>query len=191
MQKHHRTGLAGGLLGFLVGAVVSGTAVEAFLHPGDSISSSRPAAEPMRRGAGPSEIRPLPQRVILRVVTEEETAVALDSMGLNKDEQLLIRGDLEARKYRLLWLTIWDWDAQGEHDGDTISIKSDDYRRAIRLINRRQLIAIPEPRSGFIELRGERSQDDIIAISLLSGAQPLALPRMAIGQPISIEIDTP
>jgi len=190
MQKHHVTGLAGGFIGFLTGAVVFGTALEAFLHPSEPTSPMRPLVEQARAGA-PNEVRALPQRILLRPVGSEDLPAALDSMGLNKDEQLLVRGDLDAHKYRLIWLTIWDWDAQDENSGDTISITSDNYRRALRLLNRRQLIAIPEPRSGFLDLRGERSQDEIIAISLLSGAQPVALPRMAVGQSVRIEIDTP
>jgi hypothetical protein len=59
------------------------------------------------------------------------------------------------------------------------------------LHNRRTRIAIPEPKSGYLELRGEQTEDGIIAISLLSGAQPLALPRMALGQSVKVEVDTP
>ena len=39
------------------------------------------------------------------------------------------------------------------------------------------------------KLRGEVSEDGIIAVSVLSGSQPIALPRMALGQPLRINID--
>jgi hypothetical protein len=87
-----------------------------------------------------------------------------------------------------LWLTVWDWDTAKE-TGDTISILSDGYRRYATLNNRRTRIAIPEPRSGYIEMRGEVAEGENISISLLSGTQPIALPSMPPGQAIRIQID--
>ena len=112
-------------------------------------------------------------------------------MGVDKDGQHLFRAEVEAGRYRLVWLTIWDWDARDENDGDTISINSDNYRRAVKLRNHRSQIAIPEPKSGFIELRGEETGDGIFAVSVLSGEQPIALPHMGRGQSVKLELVTP
>jgi hypothetical protein len=131
----------------------------------------------------------LPQRVLLAPVTEDNMGEALKGMNLRGDEESKLRDKMAREKSRLLWVTIWDWDTTSAL-GDTISITSDDYRRLIRLTSRRNRIAIPEPRSGYIELRGEQSEDGIIAISLLSGTYPLALPRMTPGQAMKVEIDT-
>ena len=54
----------------------------------------------------------------------------------------------------------------------------------------RTRIAIPEPRSGYIEIRGEVSEDDNISISLLCGTHPIALPSMSPGQVIKIQIES-
>jgi len=110
-------------------------------------------------------------------------------MNLRGDEESKLRDKMARDKSRLLWLTIWDWDTTSAL-GDTISITSDEYRRLIRLTSQRNRVAIPEPRSGYIELRGEQSEDGIIAISLLSGTYPLALPHMTPGQALKVEIDT-
>jgi hypothetical protein len=58
------------------------------------------------------------------------------------------------------------------------------------LNSRRTRIAIPEPRSGYIEMRGEATEDGNISISILSGTQPIALPRMSPGQAIRFQIDS-
>ncbi len=187
MRRHLLTGLTCGLVGFVLGGLVSGTVVDAWRHPVIPITPAHAATGPARAG----QVRPLPQRIVLRAVQPQDVPAALETMGLDEAGRILVSHDLDARRYRLLWLTLWDWDAQNESDGDTISINSDDYRRAIKLLNRRQQIAVPEPRSGYIELRGEQTGDGIIAISLLSGAQPVALPRIAIGQTTRIEVDAP
>ena len=187
MWKNWKTGVTCGLVGFVLGGLVSRTVVDAWRQPAAPIAPAHAATD----GAVALQVRPLPQRVVLQAVQPQDVPAALQSMGLDEPGQVLIRHDLETRKYRLLWLTLWDWDAQSETDGDTISIKSDEFRRAVKLLNRRQQIAIPEPRSGYIELNGEQTGDGVIAISILSGAQPLALPRMAIGQTARIEIDAP
>jgi len=126
---------------------------------------------------------------MLFAVKSDEINGAIETMDLPDREQQTVRDDLQSHKYRLLWLTLWDWDAQINR-GDTISITSDNYHRLFTLRAQRTRIAIPAPKSGLIELRGERTED-AITVSLLSGAQPLAMPRMAVGQNIKIEIDTP
>ena len=129
----------------------------------------------------------LPGRLSLPIVRPDEIAEALETMNLSSEERKRIKDELAGGR-RLLWLTVWDWDT-GAETGDTISIRSGGYKRVLTMSNRRQRIAIAEPRSGFVELRGEQSEDGIVAISLLSGVYPLAVPRMAPGQSVRIEID--
>jgi hypothetical protein len=56
-------------------------------------------------------------------------------------------------------------------------------------MKRRQLLVNPEPRSHYIELRGEVAEGGNISISLLSGTHPIALPSMSAGQAIRIQIE--
>jgi hypothetical protein len=120
------------------------------------------------------------------VVKNDDIEAAIDTFAVAAQRK--IRKDVASGKYRLLWLTVWDWDTTAE-TGDSISILSGDYRRYITLNSRRTRIAIPEPRSGYIEMRGEATEDGNIAISLLSGTQPIALPRMLAEQTIRIQIE--
>jgi len=56
-------------------------------------------------------------------------------------------------------------------------------------MKRRQLLVNPEPRSHYIELRGEVAEGGNISIFLLSGTHPIALPSMSAGQAIRIQIE--
>jgi hypothetical protein len=178
-----RTGPIWGLVGFILGAVLSGSAVGA-LGPSTSMSSYKSqAAAPVERA---DAALALPQRIIVSEVKTDEIESAIGTFAVAVQRK--IRKDVASGKYRLLWLTAWDWDT-AEETGNTISILSDGYRRYVTLNSRRTRIAIPEPRSGYIELRGEATEDGNISISLLSGTQPIALPRMSLEQTIRVQIE--
>jgi hypothetical protein len=168
----------------VLGAALSGGAVAGF---GPSISlaiSSSSEASSVSNVNAPSV---LPQRVVLSVARNNEIEEALQDIPAGVRPK--IRADVFKGKYRLVWLTAWDWDTAPGEVGNTISILTDDYRRFVTLNEHRSRIALPEPQSGFLEMRGEVSEDDNIAISILSGTQPIALPRMSPGQSITIQID--
>ena len=182
------TGPIWGFAGFLLGAVLSGSAVGALGHSAStslSPSSDKPQTQAPVEQAHTTLA--LPQRIIVSEVKSDEIEAAINTFAVAAQRK--IRKDVAGGKYRLLWLTAWDWDT-AEETGNTISILSDDYRRYVTLNERRTRIAIPEPRSGYIEMRGEVSEDDNISISLLSGTQPIALPTMSPGQVIKIQIES-
>jgi hypothetical protein len=169
-----------GFAGFLLGAALSGTAVGALGHS-TSLSPQVPV--------GNAEAsRALPQRVVVSVVKNEEVEAAINTFAVGAQRK--VRKDVASGKYRLVWLTTWDWDTAEGEVGNTISILSGDYRGYVTLNERRTRIAIPEPPSGYIEMRGEVSEDDNISISILSGTQPIALPTMSPGQVIKIQIES-
>jgi hypothetical protein len=172
----------GGLAFLLVAAALSGGGVGAAV---DRLGSS--SAPAVRETASTKLV--LPDRVYLPRVAAQDYNQALDSMGLSPTEGRQMRSDIAAGKVRLLWLTLWDWDTQTE-SGDGILITAGDYQRHFTLSSHRTRIAIPEPRSGTIELRGERSDDGIIAISFLTGSRPVAVPYMRPGDTAKLEIDT-
>ena len=123
----------------------------------------------------------------MSIVKTDEVEAAINTFAAGAQRK--IRKDVANGKYRLAWLTVWDWDTAEGEVGNTISILSNDYRRYVMLNERRTRIAIPAPRSGYIEMRGEVSEDDNISISLLSGTQPIALPTMSPGQTVRIQIE--
>jgi hypothetical protein len=185
--KSERTGPIWGVAGFILGALLSGSAVGALGHSAPTLlspSSDQPQAQALVEKTVASLA--LPQRIIVSEVKGEDIEAAISSFA--PAAQRKIRKDVDIGKYRLVWLTAWDWDT-AEETGNTISILSDGYRKYVTLNSRRTRIAIPEPQSGYIEMRGESTEDGNISISLLSGTQPIALPRMSLEQTIRIQID--
>src|SRR5213078_5307180 len=75
----------------------------------------------------------LPQKIVVSVVNKDEIEAAIQDFPAAVQPK--IRKDVAAGKYRLLWLTVWDWDTSQE-TGDTISILSNDYRRFVILNSR-------------------------------------------------------
>jgi hypothetical protein len=175
--------------GFILGAALSGTAVGALGHSGPTLLSPlsyKPQIQALHNNADASLV--LPQRVVVSVVRADEIEAAVNELSAAIKRK--VRNDVASGKYRLLWLTVWDWDTAVE-TGDTISILSDDFRRYVTLSSRRTRIAIPEPRSGYIEIRGEvPTAEGNISISILSGTHPIALPRMSSGQVTRLHIDS-
>jgi hypothetical protein len=187
VRKDQRLGATWGLGGFVLGAVFSAAVLSALGHQ-LALTSTPPLNSPMDTPpAGAASQAAASPRLMLFAVKRHEVMGAIETMELPTSQQRIVLGNVANQKYRLLWLTLWDWDAQIS-GGEAISITSDNYHRLFTLGDKRTKIAIPEPKSGFIELRGEHAEDGI-TVSLLSGAQPLAMPRMSVGQTIKIEID--
>ena len=61
--------------------------------------------------------------------------------------------------------------------------------RRVKLAATHQRIAIPEPWSGYIEIEGHETSDGVVAVSLLNGAEPLAIPCMRLGEKIKLALD--
>ena len=128
--------------------------------------------------------------VILTSVKEAELGDALASMGLSGDREGIVAAEVKRHQYRLLWLTVWDWD--GDATPDRISITSGDYRRQMELPKARKTIAIPEPPLRYIEISGDphnSGYEGWTTLALLSGARPIALSRLVAGRSLKIEID--
>ena len=172
MRKLKRPELIWGLIGFTLGALLSGAAVGAIGYAGARVPSST------MQETATSKIKNV-FTAYLPPVKSDEIDAAVSS--LPKKEQRIIREGLANQKYQLLWLTIWDWDTSVGEEGNTISIASDDFRRIITLNAQRTRTVIPRPKSGYLEFRGEATEDRNISISYLSGSQPIALRTMPTG----------
>ena len=180
-----RTGAIWGLVGVTLGVLLSGAAVGVIGTPAARVVSpdtiqineiSKDLSSPIT----------LSRPIILPIVKSDEIDAAINSFS--KKEQHKLREDLASRGYQLLWLTVWDWDTEAGEDGTTISIGVDDYRRIVKLNSRRTRTVIREPKSGYIEFRGETTDDGNISISLLSGTQPIALPSIPSGKIVRVPI---
>jgi len=172
MRKLKRPELIWGLIGFTLGALLSGAAVGAIGYAGARV----PAPTMQEAAISQNEYA---YSAYLPPVKSDEIDAAISS--LPKKEQRIIRQGLANQKYELLWLTIWDWDTAAGEEGNIVSIASDDFRRIITLNGQRTRTVIPRPKSGYLEFRGEATEDGNISISLLSGTQPIALRTLPPG----------
>jgi hypothetical protein len=128
--------------------------------------------------------------VILSSVKEAELGDALASMGLSAERQRVVADEVNRHQYRLLWLTVWDWD--GDATPDRITITSGDYKRQMELPKSRRTVAIPEPPSRYIEISGDphnSGYEGWTTLALLSGERPIALSRLVAGKSLKIELD--
>ena len=183
-----KAGAAFGLVGFILGAVLSATVVGAFgLSASTSNSPSLDKSKTEMVGVNAASINSVPQRFILPIVGNDEIEAAIKDFPPKGQSKL--REDLANGTSRLLWLTAWDWDTAEGEPANTVLIASDNYRQLVSLNNRRTRIAIREPKSGYIEMRGVYTVDGNINISLLSGTQPIALPVMAPGETTRIAVE--
>lgn len=172
-----------GLGGLLLGVVLSAT-VGGALGLSDSPSPNKSQTATIDVNAASSSM--MAQSIILPMVKNDEFDEAIKDFCPKC--QLQVRQDLREGKYRLLWLTLWDWDTAEGEPANTVIITTDVYRQIIALNNRRTRVAIREPKSGYVGMRGVFTADGNINVSLLSGTQPIALPVMSPGQDIKFKV---
>lgn len=172
-----------GLGGLILGVVLSAT-VGGALGLSDSPSPNKSQTETVDVNAASS--LNLTQSIILPIVKNDEFDVAINDFCPKC--QLQVRQDLNDGKYQLLWLTVWDWDTAEGEPANTVIITTDVYRQIVALNNRRTRVAIREPKSGYVGMRGVFTADGNINVSLLSGTQPIALPVMSPGQDIQFKV---
>lgn len=180
-----KAGVAFGLVGFILGAVLSAN-VGAFGLPASAPSSPDKSKTEMV-GVNAASTYSTPQRFILPIVGNDEIEAAIKDFPPKGQSKL--REDVANGTSRLLWLTAWDWDTAEGQPANTVLISTDNYRQLVSLNNRRTRIAIREPKSGYIEMRGVFTVDGNINVSLLSGTQAIALPVMAPGKITKIPVE--
>ena len=184
--------------GTLLGVVLSPTLLDRFLGLGQEMQGAPVSGKHPHTVSANADATVVPTfseqkttgPVILTSVRESELGDALTSMGLSPERERVIADDVKSHRYRLLWLTVWDWD--GDAVPDHISITSGDYKRQMELPKGRKTIAIPEPRSRYIEISGDphnSGYEGWTTLALLSGERPIALSRLVPGKSLQIEID--
>jgi hypothetical protein len=196
-----RTLLLGGLFisGTLLGIVLSPTVFASLTGLVQEMQATPPASGKKSRAvlANALDIAVSPYSeqkttgpVILASVRESELGDALASMGLSPERERIIADEVKSHRYRLFWLTVWDWD--GDVVPKRINIASGVYKRQMELPKGRKTVAIPEPLSRFIEISGDphnRGYEGWTTLALLSGERPIAMSRLVPGKSLQIEID--
>jgi hypothetical protein len=89
------------------------------------------------------------------------------------------------RRSRLVWITLWDTDAE---DGDVVNISSQGYSRTIRLTKKGDTFAVPIGGNGIIQVTGISDGDGGgITVGLASGNVKAIFPIMSEGQVLGLK----
>lgn len=183
LKKRGPAWLGGGLVGFTLGIAISAATIDA-MGLSALTSPNKVHTDAIDQKTAP--FISIPQPIILSVVKDDEIEVAINDFSAKSQPK--VREDVRLGRYQLLWLTAWDWDTAAGEPPNTILISTGPYRQIVKLNSRRKRIAIRQPRSDYIEMRGLFTADGNINISLLSGTQAIALPTISAEQAIRIKI---
>jgi hypothetical protein len=147
----------------------------------------------------------------LSLVTDTESAIALDSMQLDPSTKAALAAALltspsavqtapdatsapgaatklavDSNPVRLAWVTLWDTDAE---DGDVVRLDSDGYSRTVTLAKKTVRFAVPVPRDGIINVTGIRDgEGGGITVGLASGTSQAVFPIMSLGQRLGLKV---
>jgi hypothetical protein len=129
----------------------------------------------------------------LQSVTPADYPRAAESLALPDTAKHTLLADIEkqtspspthAGTARLVWVTLWDTDAE---DGDVIRIDSHGYSRTVEL--KKQPVTFAVPTDGNIRITGVRDgEGGGITVGLASGALKALLPIMSTDQTLNLSV---
>ncbi len=85
----------------------------------------------------------------------------------------------------LAWLTLWD---HRDEDGDIVRVVSEGYSRTVPILNTPVTLAVPVPASGVVNVIGIHDGMGGITVGIQSGATPVLLPVLSVGQVVGVPI---
>lgn len=85
----------------------------------------------------------------------------------------------------LAWLTLWD---HRDEDGDIVRVVSEGYSRTVPILNTPVTLAVPVPASGVVNVIGIHDGVGGITVGIQSGATPVLLPVLSVGQVVGVPI---
>lgn len=165
-----------------LGAVAVVLAGAAGLRWGAAAPDAVPASEALARAARLASFGPLP----LAAVPPGESAGAVQAMGLPAAEQAALLADAGAGRVRLVWITLYDSDAE---DGDVAEVASAGWSRTVPLWHAPVRVAVPVGPDQTISLTGVvdgRGGGVTVGLVLPSGLVPL--PPLSVGQTLRLPV---
>lgn len=162
--------------GLGAGVYLSGTNVSS-LFSGDAMTDKEAAD----RAAAFTAVGP----IALAEVPDNERPTAVGGIGLPAEQQATLRRDVEAKQVRLVYLTVWD---DRYEDGDAVRIASGGFSRDIALRNAPTRLTIPLQGTAGITVTGLHDGTGGITVGILNGNDRIPLPRMAVGQVITVSV---
>lgn len=137
--------------------------------------------------------------VSVEQVAHQDLSKALETMRLAPDQRQKLEAELSAKDPSaprsataapkdspvLVWVTLWDF---ADPDGDIIHVSSAGYEIDIPLQKNQTRIAVPVDGSKAVKISGVRDGGGGITLGVQSGASPVALPVLTVGQSITLPV---
>jgi hypothetical protein len=155
--------------------------------PRDDNVSGRERAERLR-------LFRLIRQIELQPVDTREYDRAFELMNLTPVEREELTKELGAAKAegapakrQLLWITLWDSDAE---DGDVVSLQSGSYRAPFTLKNKPQQFPVLLAPDGILHFVGAGDGDGRgVTVGALSGRTAISLPVLAVDERVWVRVE--
>lgn len=113
-------------------------------------------------------------------------SLSAQATGAAPMQQADVRTKAQAQRVQLVWIRLWDTDAQ---DGDVVRIESGGYARTVSLTKHGDTFAVPVTTDGLIRVTGIKDGDGGgITVGLASGTSQAVFPIMSEGQVLSLRV---
>jgi len=154
----------------------------------DSVMASNVAPADVERALQGMQLSPAAMQS-LRVDLQPETTAATVSAAANPATpavQPAAQAQAQARRVQLVWIRLWDTDAE---DGDVVRIDSAGYSRTVRLTKHGDTFAVPVSPDGIVRVTGIKDGDGGgITVGLASGSSQAVFPIMSEGQVLGLRV---
>ena len=122
---------------------------------------------------------------VLVAIQPHELRDAIIAMKLKPEEQRAMESAVAAGRVDLVWLTLWDDQAE---DGDIVSVESESFMQSVRLANAPTRVAVPRPKGGTVTVRGVHDGGGGITVAAATDQAPVQVPVLAVGQTILLPV---
>ncbi len=141
-----------------------------------------PPAKAQARAAHMARFGPLP----LRVVQPGQAGAVAQEAGLPPAEQAALLADVQGGRAQLVWLTLYDSDAE---DGDVAELRSAGFSRIVPLARAPVTLAVPVGPDRTILLIGSiDGGGGGITAGVVLPSGPVPLPPLSVGQSIRLPV---
>ncbi len=141
------------------------------------------AAPPQPTPAAPASVAPAPAAPALAAPPPRPAPVSAAAVPSPQPlPQPALDDDVDLP---LAWLTLWD---HRDEDGDIVRVVSEGYARSVPILHVPVTLAVPVPASGVINIVGVHDGFGGITVGIKSGATPVLLPVLSVGQVVGVPV---
>ncbi|MBV9757086.1 MAG: hypothetical protein JO047_08540 [Alphaproteobacteria bacterium] len=153
-----------------------------------AVAAARIAARPLADNVDPdeSERRRTALKAVLPLrlepVPAASLAVAMRSLNLPADENVKFQAATEQGRVHLVWLEVFDSDAE---DGDRITIESLGLTHTMQLTRKPVAVPVPLPSDGRIRITGiDEGLGGGVTLGVMTGGTRVRLPPLRVGETV-------